>query len=628
MTVTTNKILVFVHKLRLEREILILRFNWLSITAILLTILFCYFGYGSNQTIIVRCSFFLLPLVLYLNKTEFQKFQDRISIRRIDLLVLLTFFITLLTLGRDFIFRYPGGDEGAYSVIAFQTPISLIERMEVFGTNFTVANGVRISSAIVTCLIFISLVFNSRIRPTILVLILSLSIAFSGIVFNAFGGVPAGYSKLNTLPLVFGGFFLGINGLAMHITMVVIFTLFIWAYWRHLTTIAPKRSFLAFIAIFSFVSMSSTTYLSSFIDHSFYFIIFASIPTLNIFLKERSNPERWIGLLSIGVFFRITILIVLACYIIFILRSHRKSQWLFTTPVITIPYLFVFSTTGNSGIVNLEPSEQGSGNFSETAQGFMHSLTLNHSWANLIYLGIIFCFAISLELKLSFKIITFTFLSYVTYFEFLNSEIVGNPKYQLEWLSTLILTLIGFLLVRLKVSSHIRVFYILTSLSLLTNVWQNLALPQVYSVFNSSVNVQKIHIDRFNIQTFYLVNPIHDYEAFLDRVPSGYRGTCLIMGTTYGEILEVMAQRTRGEIEHIKKLRIELEQLRVLGIDKAIKSEFDNAAKAGVSCLITSANPEKKRDLTFREWDLFYEAVGSKSNDTLRIFLKPVQLGD
>jgi hypothetical protein len=290
--------------------------------------------------------------------------------------------------------------------------------------------------------------------------------------------------------------------------------------------------------------------------------------------------------------------------------------------------LFVFRTTGNTGIVNLEPSEQGSDNFSDTAQGFMHSLTLNLSWANLIYLGLVLCFAISLELKVSFKIVTFTFLSYLTYFEFLNSEIAGNPKYQLEWLSTLILTLIGFLLVRLKVFSYIRVFYVLTSLSLLVNVWQNLASPQVYSVFDSSVNMQKVYIDRFNIQTFYLVNPIHDYEAYLDRVPLSYRGTCLIMGTTYGQILEVMAQRTRGEIGHIKRLRIDLEQLRVSGRDKAMNSEFDNAAKAGIKCLITSANPEKKRDLTFREWDLFYEAVGAKSDDTLRIFLKPVQLGD
>ena len=451
---------------------------------------------------------------------------------------------------------------------------------------------------------------------------LSISVAFSGIVFNAFGGVPAGYSKLNALPLVFGGFFFGVNGVALHLTMVVIFTLFMWAYWRYLTTILPKRPLLAFFAVLSFVTLSSTTYLASFIDHSFYFILFASIPTLNIFLKIRSNPERWIGLLSIGVFFRITIVLVLACYIVFIFRSNSRSKWLYTFPLMTCPYLLVFSATGNTGLVNLDPDNKVSHNFSDAALTFINLLSLNLTWMNLIYFGLILFFAIALELKLVFKILLFVVLSYVIFFQILNSTIAGNPKYQFEWLSTLLLVLIGFLVVRLKRTSLFRVFYILTILSFLANLWQNLAAPQVYSVFNSSVETQEIKVDKFSIQTYYLINPVYDYKKFLDRVPFSNRGTCLITGTTYGQILEVLARRSRAEVEQIKKFRRDLGYLRLAGniIDGA--SEFDNAAKVGASCLITSAHPKAERDLTFHQWGLFYEAEGLKSDDALRIYLR------
>ncbi len=609
-------------KFDFNKVIFTLRFNWLSVNAILLTVLFCYFGYGSNQTLVIKCVFLMFPLIFYIGKESFSKFQDRISIKKLDIIILSLFFNLFLILGKEFIFRFPVGDEGAYSLIAFQTPISLIERIEILGPDFIISDGIRIFSVAAACMILLLLSLNSKIRPIPLILILTFSIVFSGTFFSAFGGVPAGYSKLNTLPLIFGGFLMGINGIALHLTMVTIFTIFIWAFWRTLISVVPGRSLFAFIVILGFATLSSTIYLSSLIDHSFYFIIFTSIPILNIFLGNQNNPERWVGLLSIGVFFRITVLIVLVCYLMFIFKRSVKSIWLIIGPSITIPYVLVFSATGNSGVVDRGSNQQVPSSLSELAFGFVNSAVLNLTWVNLAYFGIIILFAVVMDARIFVKLIIYFLLSYIVYFKFLNLAIVGNPKYQLEWFSTLLLCLFGYLVVRLKRSVLISIFLVLTIVSTLTNLWQNIAAPDKYVVFDSLNSSGNFKIDIISNQTFYLVNPHHDYQEILSQVPLQSRERCLVTGTTYGQILEIMAGRSRSEIANLKTIKGNFVQSQLLGKTKVPRSEFDDALKVGADCIITTTLPSAKRDVSFSQWSLEFVSKDNQFRDTLRIFLR------
>jgi hypothetical protein len=259
---------------------------------------------------------------------------------------------------------------------------------------------------------------------------------------------------------------------------------------------------------------------------------------------------------------------------------------------------------------------------SDLAFGFVNSLVLNLTWVNLVYFGSIILFAAAVDAKLIVKLIIYLFLSYITYFKFLNLAIVGNPKYQLEWLSTLILCLFGYLVVTLTRSSVIGIFLVLTTVTTLTNLWQNITTPDEYVVFSSLNDRGNFEIDTISNQTYYLVNPLHDYQEILAQVPSQSREGCLVMGTTYGQILEIMAGRTRTEIENIRGIKGNFVQSQLLGKLDTPRSEFDDALKVRADCIITTTLPNVKRDVSFSQWGLEFVSKNNRFRDTLRIFLK------
>lgn len=605
---------------KLKVEIITLKFNWLALNIVLTSLLFCYFGYGSDQLLFIRSVFLILPIIFLLIRNSSDKFQDKLTIHVSDILVVISLFSTFVFLGKEYIFRFPGGDEGAYTLIAFQTPISFLERIKIFGPNFQVVNGLRIISLLVALAVFLIAFYCRSIKT--LVLFLFASIIMSGVLFHALGGFPAGYSKLSTLPLVLSTSVFGLSGASLHLTMVFMFTIFLWAFWRHLIKVAPQRSGLILLAIFSFASLSSTIYLSSLIDHSFYFIIFASIPILNILTKDSFNPERWVGLLVIGVYFRITIVFVLVAYILFIYKSNKFARWMFAIPFLTFPYLISFYISGRGGKIPVSLPNGDSGNLLNPYNAFLSSLVINQTWINIITFIILFILALKVNLKSFVFIVIYILLSFIVYFIFLDFTIVGNPKYQLEWLSTLTLCLVGSILTSFKGSFLIGTFSVLTIIIICFNILQSLNPPRQYQVLDSSLNYSYKPGQIYSLSDFALVNPIDKYEDVLARVPSSYRSRCSISGTTYGQILEILAGRNQAEILNLKALHVELFKNRNDSSKMANSSDFDLASESGFRCLITRGDLIRSRDSSFSEWYLFYKGVGDLSHDKLKIYLR------
>jgi hypothetical protein len=402
---------------------------------------------------------------------------------------------------------------------------------------------------------------------------------------------------------------------------VAIFALFVWAFWRYLCILSPNRALLAFLAILGFVSLTTSLYLSSFIDHSFFFIIFTSIPILQMLIRDTSNPERWVGLLVVGVFFRITVAIVLVCYLFFVYRKIRDSRWILLAPSITVPYLMVFCLTFNPAIFNPAAEADTSPNYLIAVRDFLTASSLNMSWVNIFVFLVMLGFVFLTNIGTSWKIALYLALSFLTYFIVLNPAIEGSPKYQLEWLSTLMLVLNGYLVTRIRHSYLLKSFLLLVSLLITTNIWQGFFTQYQYEVRVKSVQAVPLSLKQSSNSVIFLDHPLHNYEKILHRVPKAERGRCLIMGTTYGQILEIMAGRSREEILRVRELKGAFVQAKNEEVIMRSSADFDIASLVGVKCLISPLRLDGNTNRVSSQWFLYYSDKDSRSADHLKIYL-------
>lgn len=530
-------------------------FNWINLHLLLTSILLGFYGYASDQNPLIMVFFLLIPVVLWGLRSHVKRFDDQFSFNLKSITYFIYFFLLLGINARDYLLNYPSGDELAYSLIGIQPILSAVMRFTLVDPLTVVIVLIRFIFLSIFVIVGFSY-FKLRKIPHICIIIVSFAIVINLTIFRFFGGFPGGYSKLNTLPYIFIPSLFGFNGFTLHITS----TLFMSGLFMLILRYFEKKSRLQFLATFValtlFSFMPAFLYLSSLIDHSIFFILFSLPPLMRVFLNDTSNQARWIGFLSIGIYFRITVLITLILYLIFIGIRKIKVQE-FGLPIFLIgPYVVSLLLTSNPDATNSDKSILEPGEILSRFESLLSSIKLTQTTLEIMTLVILICLIPFRDRRVFYLTIRLIFLIVVFFSLLLNKDLVGNAKYPLEWFLTLFVLLSIFWISRLnKRFGDFSIVYFLMVSMLLNSVFLNSSKLPLNLIFRHTVSDESFS---FVNQTgrFNEVNPVFNYQKALRISKTAYGKFCLPIGNVYGEYLQVLSGGTVKEINIAKEERL------------------------------------------------------------------------
>jgi hypothetical protein len=143
--------------------------------------------------------------------------------------------------------------------------------------------------------------------------------------FFSFGGGVSGYSKINALPYTITSSLFGVNPIVYRLTSVCTISFVLVMICKFLATAKFSRVNTVVICVL-FITIPVEMFQSITIDHSIYFLVFAILPLLEMLYSNTARLERYIPLLVIGVFFRVTVGIVLIAYIVHSWNQFRQPK--------------------------------------------------------------------------------------------------------------------------------------------------------------------------------------------------------------------------------------------------------------------------------------------------------------
>lgn len=530
-------------------------FNWINLHLVLISILLGFYGYASDQNPLIMVFFLLIPVMMWRSHSHVKKFDDHFSFNLNSIAYFIYFFLLLGINARDYLFNYPSGDELAYSLIGIQPILSAILKFSSVDSLTVVIVLIRF----IFLTIFVIAVFSYfklRKIPHICIIILVFTIVINLTIFRFFGGFPGGYSKLNTLPYIFIPSLFGFNGFTLHITSTLFMSGLFILILRYFEKNSKLQFLATFVALTLFSFMPAFLYLSSLIDHSIFFILFSLPPLIRVFLNDTSNQARWIGFISIGIYFRITVLITLILYLMFIgIRKIRIQE--FGLPIFLIgPYLVTLLLTSNPDVTNSDKSILEPGEFLSRLESLLSSIKLTQTNLEIMTLVILLCLIPFRDRRVFYLTLRLIFLIVVFFSLLLNKDLVGNAKYALEWFLTLFVLLSIFWISRLKkMFGDFSIVYILIVSMLLNSVFLNSSKLPLNLIIRHSVSAERFS---FVNQTgrFNEVNPVFNYQKALRISKTAYGKFCLPIGNVYGEYLQVLAGGTVKEINIAKEERL------------------------------------------------------------------------
>jgi hypothetical protein len=531
--------MVFLDKIKesLTRNKLVLsiNFNWLNLLVFTLFIVFPFMGLGTPSkdkitatSIISLVVYYLILVAVFFIPNKIKNvFDENLNVNTHDI-YLFVFFLCLISLfNSKYLNSYLVGDELSYAGSSLRYPIKLLEFDISFLGTISVNDIMHITSfMMMLCALSLirALKKFSQVSRCLSIVIISLVFHF---LFFSFSGGVSGYSKINALPYTTTCSLFGVNPIVYRLTSACIISFVLVMICKFLAKAKFSRVITLVICVL-FVTIPVEMFQSITIDHSIYFLVFAILPLLEIFYSNTARLERYIPLLVIGVYFRVTVGIVLIAYIVHSWNRFRQpNSFKYLLPVLLlVPYGIALLSSGPE-VSNHQLQ------ISSLSPEFMSNTLGSIFGSQYFYFTIVSLIYISIKLKVRVSLSIYIILSIFLFFVYLNSNLTGEVKYQQEWFSPLLIlslaylsrSMLGIELKMLKVVSYILSFIL------------------IFSQLNdlSKFNYGDASAASFNVSSVTSVThyPVAATYRYLELTQ--YKHSCFNAGVTYNLITEVFS---------------------------------------------------------------------------------------
>ena len=599
-----------------EKKLFSLEFNWITVLIISSFYVYGYLGYGSSK---ISNSFSHLQLVpvlyifiLFLNyfwiSAKFKSFNDKLAFTRSDFYLAIIFFCILVITTVPYLDEYLTYDEVSYAGSALQNPQRILQLFEVFPENFQVNKALHGISFLIllTNIAFVKTITKKAVRTQLIVIALS-TIGLS-LILGFFGGDQLAYSKLNSLPYAFVSALLGITPIVFRLTTTIMISIVLAMCCKFLAnTLNLSKLSLGFLALI-FITIPIELTFSFTLDHSIFFFAFAIIPLLEVFFRERINPYRWVPFLSVGVFFRASVIIILVVYLFHVVKvNNYKPKILarYAYPLLfLVPYIYglvvsPIASKNNRVALDLLNLPNDIFNSLKISFGVLPSLFA------IFVLGIVIVFNRNKLAILSLYLLLSTFFYYI----YLSPELVGTQKYQQEWFSPLIFIGLVYLAIFQHHYYRLRNRAILI-MSFLLICFYNLhvfsSVPQKNSFLKSHPRPVASYVNEFSNNSFAISFHPYPYNQAFDYLnKSKNYSRCFNSGVVYNLLPEIFAGVTVDDYRFLMHQREKVLRSQNLNLKDWTSISSNDLKVADVQCVILGSITDKSKvveDLSSKGW--------------------------
>jgi hypothetical protein len=531
--------MVFLDKIKesLTRNKLVLsiNFNWLNLLVFTLFIVFPFMGLGTPSkdkitatSIISLFVYYLILVAVFFMPNKIKNaFDDSLNVNTHDIR-LFVFFLCLISLfNSKYLNSYLVGDELSYAGSSLRYPIKLLEFDISFLGTIPVNNIMHITSfMMMLCALSLiqALKKFSQVGRCLSIVIISSVFHF---LFFSFSGGVSGYSKMNALPYTITSSLFGVNPIVYRLTSACIISFVLVMVCKFLFAAKFSRVITVVICVL-FITIPVEMFQSIAIDHSIYFLVFAILPLLEMLYSNTARLERYIPLLVIGVYFRVTVSIVLIAYIVQSWnRFKRPNRFKYLLPVLfLVPYGIALLSSGPE-VSNHQLQ------ISSLSPEFMSNTLVSIFGSQYFYFTVVSLICISIKLKVRVSLSIYIMLSIFLFFVYLNSNLTGEVKYQQEWFSPLLI---------LSLTYFTR-FFFRTERKLSRVLFSNVVIILIFFQLNDLYKFNYGNGDEvsFKTESVTIVKhyPFTDTYKYLELTQ--YKHSCFNAGITYNLVTEIFS---------------------------------------------------------------------------------------
>ena len=434
-----------------------------------------------------------------------------------------------------------------------------------------------------------------------------LTIALS-IIFGFFGGDQLSYSKLNSVPYTFVSSLLGITPIVFRLTTTIIISVVLALCCKFLANTFNSSKLGWGLLTLIFVTIPVELTFSFTLDHSTFFFAFAIIPLLEVFFRERINPQRWVPFLSVGVFFRASVIIILLVYLFHVLKvNNYKPKFLaqYASPLLfLVPYIYGLAispiASKNNGVAL---------NLLNLPNDIFDSLQISFGVLPSLLAIFVLGFFIILNRNKFAILSVYLLLSSFFYFIYLSSELVGTQKYQQEWFSPLIFIGLVYLAIFLNHYNTVKNRAILIFCLLLIcfyNLHVFSTVPQKNSFLKSYPRPVASYVNEFSDNSFAISFHPYPYNQAFDYLnKSKNYSRCFNSGVVYNLLPEIFAGATVNDYRFLLHQREKVLHSQSLNLQDWTSISPNDLKVADVKCVILGSVTDKSQvveDLSSEGW--------------------------
>lgn len=598
--------------------------NWLDFC--FFSVSFVYFGFGYGivpglsglDTFRVLIIYFLAGFTAYhTNFLRREQFLKNYEISVVKVFSLLGIFLLLFLLNLVYIGQSPSGDELAYLSLANMNFTGLASSMLA---SLSPRDALRfLTVCFLSVWVFLYYLLNKIPAHFKFFYMSILSTIFLILHFKFSFFVGFGYVRGIALPIQIYQALFGLTPLGLQLGQTLFFSIFILLLIRFLR---DSFEFSYHKILLTVGALASTPIIANSIlvtDPSFYFLPFAAIPMLIIILKKKPSPI-FLAILTVGTLIRFTLIIVFVCYAIYFIRSTWKQK---NSILILVPFsllLFVYAlgwflerpqTTGSYFEFDLE-------SIGSRFMILFQSLEHAYSWSSILFIVIGACYFI---IKSKVLGLVYIFCCWLAFFELTNPDIIGFPKYQLEWGS--ILVMMGSLAFLRQSFLMKHVSSILVAVVIVVNIFTNNNLGKLNSSADEMMQGGGPFALKYQNTIFAVSNFTYPYDSAFVYIRRTYSAqSCLNAPVSYGVMPEILAGMDWEYLNRANTL-----QARFISAQNQRKNGWtsftpQDVADSGAQCLMVAATINKENvigQLVADGWKI--DIVLRDKNFNTRIFL-------
>jgi len=530
-----------------------LRINATRIALFAYFLTFGFFGYGSGihldspTTWVPALAGLLATLSLSFSKFDLNIFLSLKvkALRGMQIQYLVILAVLSLILWPSI----PGelaNDELAYVRLASTHAREFVGRFDVFDSSMSSSTAVQIVSVLV--LVFVlapvgAVIYLAPLKRAIIFASLTSFVFQLG--YSVFGSWGWGYPEISWFPYLFTSSIFGLSPVVFTMTSVSLVALGLLGLFRGLERFDIGQA-LRILIVGVVATLPIPTLFFSSVDHVIYFAIFG-LPGLLIMVSKPDYQRLRFGvlLLSVGVLFRITLVVPLLVMIVLFLiscREQKRSLWveLRSHPglILLIPYgagFLLFPTVFSGGVASalVQNGSSGRASFLGSLGGGLEQLGII-----LAFLVLVGLFASLLSIKnFAIGIVFLLSFLYLYFYVLAGAELGGELKYSAECLVILVawsLLTITVLITRIRGRKRnllMRVLFVgFLALVLSTNVLTILNQNSLVRIEGSLLRGQQ-------------PSPAIGYMEAQNFLMAGETEMCTPVGVVYGASNELLAGR-------------------------------------------------------------------------------------